>query len=329
MPVPHRAFGPPARPGDTLTTPTASLRRAAGLLVGLSALAACATPAPDDRHERALYLDFSRIVETRQAVEWFVDQREVEEVAPSAMRSSCRVDPALQLRVMAWTEQRIADLGGPARLQFKRDGKAMSDLREVVTLERTLQTLQYAYKHDGDCPFWIEHEAFFTGVHNDEGHFVLLLESGGSGAVLVQKDKISLGGGGSGRALAAWGASEYLTLGIGAEVGGNGTISEEKGGKQDVAATVAVGVPLLLRFIYHERLYDLDLAAVNLGTYTAIEFNPGFRVAVGTGLATVRTGWFMPVGVVQLAYEFHPAGNQLPTTHFFRIGSRFGLDVRF
>jgi len=329
MPVTHRSPGPSAPAGDPHPASNASLRRAAGLLVALSALAACVTPAPDDRQERALYLDVSRIVETRETVEWFVDKHEVEQVAPGAMRSSCRVDPALQLRVMAWTEQRIEDLGGPARLQFKHDGKAMSELREVVTLERTLQTLKYAYEHDGDCPFWIEYDAFFTGVHNDEGHFVLLLESGGSGAVLVQKDKISLGGGGSGRALAAWGASEYLTVGIGAEVGGTGTISEEKGGTQDVAATVAVGVPLLLRFIYHERLYDLDLAAVNLGTYTSIEFNPGFRVAVGTGLATVRTGWFMPVGVVQLAYEFHPAGNQLPTTHFFRIGSRFGLDVRF
>lgn len=297
-------------------------------LLGAS-LVACATPAPDNRHERALYLDVSRIVETRETVEWFVDDREVEAVASGAMRSTCRVDPGLQLRVMEWTEQRIADLGGPARIQFRDQGRPLGELGEVLTLERTLMTLRYAYEHDAQCPFWLEREPFFTGVHNDDGHFVLLLESSGSGAMLIQEDRISLGGGGSGRLLTAFGVSEYLTIGMGAEIGGNGTISEEKSGEQDVAATVAVGVPLLLRFIYHERLYDLDLAILNLGTYTAIDFNPGFRVAIGSGLATVRTGWFMPVGVVQLAYEYHPEGPALPATHFIRVGSRVGLDVRF
>lgn len=290
--------------------------------------AACVSAVPEGRSERALLNDLTRVVETREAVEWFIDQEEIDALTPAAMRSTCRVLPERRLALDTWITQQIEAQGGPSIERFNQ-GVELGDLDETLTLERVQRLLQRAHHRSDECPFWLRPEEPFTGVSTDEGHLVLLLESSGSGALVIQPDRVAIGGGGGGRLLGAWGAAEWLTIGLGAEVGGQGLISEQDTGEQDVAASLVIASPLLLRFIYRDRLYDLDLALVNVSSYRDFTLEPGVRVHLATGLATNRTGWFLPTGVVGLEYEYQPGNPALPETHFIRVRSRFGVDVRF
>ena len=316
----------------------AKMRRAALLVLVWMSVAAGCVHAPEEASERALYLDLERVVSTRErTVEWVVDRAEAEDALPTLLRSVCKVRPERRASLGRWLDAEIEAMGGSAEAVYLREGRDLDAAEEILRLERVRAMLRYAdARAEEDCPFWIEQEEAFRGVHSDAERFVLYLESNGGGWVVFRGDRTYIGGGGSARVSAGFGLSDRLTLMIGAELGGQGIIGGESAGddgeaaaEQEVAANFVVGVPVVVRAVDASRLYDLELAAIALTNPQSDLFQPGGRVLVGTGLATPRLGALMPTAVFMAGYEFYPAASGLPTTHLIRIGTRVGVGVDF
>jgi hypothetical protein len=298
-------------------------------LLSSAGLAACATlPAPDTP-SRALYLDMRRLVESRQRLGWVLDRRELEEAAPTALLSVCRVSPDVREETLGWIGGRLLAEGGSAREVYARAGDDLSAAHEALTLERTLALLTHvASTADADCPFWLTpDDAAFRGVHTSRDRFALILESRGQAGLYALGDRVAFGGGGGGRLMPAWGVSDRFTWALGIELGGSGLIAT--GETQELDAIITTAAPMLFRWYDLSRVYDLEVAAVAFFTTDDVSLLPGGRVSFATGLATPRVGSFMPVGVLQLSYELHPARGVFPMAHVVSVGTRVGFEVDF
>lgn len=292
------------------------------------AAAGCAT-LPDDPVQRALYSDLRQIVDTEQRIGWLVDPYEVKEHAPTALQSVCQVEEAKRLELLDWFDKRIDDEGGPAEEAYEREGKDLGAIDELLTLERMRLLLEYTDEHaEDECPFYYSPDPEFAGVQTDTNRFVGLAESIGGLLVIMTREGVSFGGGGGFRLLPGYGISDRLTLAVGVELGGSGTLTlnPNEEGEQSFSARPYGGVPVLLRL--HDDTWVYDFEAAPLAQYYdgKVTLPPGFRVAFGIGIGSTRIGSFMPIGVGLLGYEFMPAFEDLPATHTIRIGTRVGIN---
>ncbi len=303
------------------------MRRLAGALA-FSALAAVGcVPMPRGSAQRALYRDLRKIVDLRDRTGWVVDRIDVQEVAPSAMRSACQVGEPARLSLASWLDRRIAAEGGPAREAYRKNGNSLRAIDGLVTLERVRAVLGYTNEHAAaDCPFWLTPSPSFAGVEGAARRWVLWLETMGGLSIYTVRDTVTFGGGGVGRLLFTRGVSERLSLGIGAEVGGGGTFPPGDTGGRGLVASFAAAVPILLRFAESAYVYDVEVAPTAWFTEQSVQPRPGVRVATGAGLSTLRVGSIAPHGLLWIGYEYQFALGAEPPVHVFKIGSRVGLD---
>ncbi|MDH5675080.1 MAG: hypothetical protein OEZ06_23320 [Myxococcales bacterium] len=294
-----------------------------GLLLASLTLG-CAT-LPEHAVDRALYVDLRKAVEISGDTGWVLDRVQMEANAESAMGSVCRVEPLVRDRLEAFIGGQIALRGGPAERIHAERGELDG---EVLTLDRTLALLRFANAHVAeDCPFWLEPEPDFEGVQGDAGRAVILLESGGFGALYFEQGDTYLGAGGGGRALFAYGVGRRLTLAAGLEVGGFGGLSDNQEGTRRIDATITAGTPLLLRVTWFSRLLDVELTPVVRFDPGADLLPPGLRATVGGGYAAMRTGSLMPYLVVYAGYEVHPDRDFNIEGHVVMVGTRVGVDI--
>jgi hypothetical protein len=303
-------------------------RLSAALLapLALASLGACAT-LPQDPEERALYVDLRRVIEGESRTQWLVDRVELEEIANPVLRSTCQARPAKRLALRAWLDERILAEGGPAREAY-RETKSLDGLEETLSLERVRLALDYGQAHLDDCPFWLEPDADFRGVHADTDRFILLAESNSGASLTINNKRSRPGGGGSGRVMVGWGVSDGLTLATGAEFGGRGLLSTRP--EDDALSTLfTAGIPLLARFYDVTSVYDLEVAAVAFSPTRSIEPRYGGRAVFAAGVTTVRLGAFMPLAMLQVAYDVYPSSQGEPLTHIVQLGTRVSLDADF
>jgi hypothetical protein len=299
-----------------------------GLALLAVAALGCGTTLPPDRPTRALYLDLRRVVETRQRTEWVADRAEVEALASQTLRSACGATVQTRTSLEQWLDRELAARGGSAEAVWRREGERLTGAtREALTLERVRLLVQHAQAHGpAECPFWLRPSMRFAGVHGDARRFVLLLESAGGGAIVVQEGAVSLGGGGLARALPAWGINDRLTVAMGAEVGAIGSFSTSEDARA-LRASISGAVPVLVRLQDATRIYDFEVALTGRFFDGVSRVQPGVRVSAGLGLSTLRVGAIMPLALLWVGYEVQPALDDLPTTHTFRLGTRVGLDI--
>jgi hypothetical protein len=287
---------------------------------------ACAT-LPDAPVQRALYVDLRKAVELSDDTGWVVDRVQLEANAEDAMRSACQVAPAERDDLDAWISGQLALGGGSAAELYRKHDRDLGAAKDALGLERTRSLLRFAQAHAGeDCPFWLEPDEDFRGVQTDDDRFVLLAETLGFGAVILEDGEAGLGGGGGGRLLLARGLGPRLTVGLGGEVGGIGAFVEDEDGARGIETTFTAGVPLLLRISSFARIFDFEVAArfrVDPGDSLP---PPGVRVSFGGGISTMRSSAFMPYGLLWLGYEYHPAFRDDPADHSMLIGTRVGVD---
>jgi hypothetical protein len=144
----------------------------------LSALSACA-PLPPTVTGRALYIDARKALSGESRLGWTVDRVELEEAAAQVEPSACRVTPAERQALRSWVAARVAASGGPAEAQY-RAGRDIDDLQDVLELERVGALLDQVELHmPEDCPFWVEPDPEFEGLHSSGHRFVLIGESMG------------------------------------------------------------------------------------------------------------------------------------------------------
>jgi hypothetical protein len=288
------------------------------------ALGGCA-PLPESKVQRALYVDLRKAVELSADTGWIVDRLELHGNAEHALNSACRVDPAMRDDLDVWLTGRIALAGGSAEEIYRATGGDMSAASTSLTLERTRALLRYANAHAAeDCPFWLEPDDDFNGVQGDAGRFVLLGETFGYGAVVLERGEAALAGGGAGRLLLGHGLGSRFTLAAGLEVGGMGTFQSVEGERR-IEPTFAIGAPVLLRFTHFSRIVDLEVAPVARFESSDL-LTPGVRVLIGGGLATLRASAFMPYGIIALGYQFQPPDARKPADHSVMIATRVGID---
>lgn len=301
-------------------------RRALALLTLAAALAGCVR-LPADTAERALYLDLRSIVETRSRIDWVIDRNELDEIAPAVMTSTCQTTEATHLALAGWLDGRLAAEGGSAREVWAAAGNDLSAAREALIIERVTAALRYGGERREDCPFWLAPDGDFTGVQANTDRLVILAESMGSGQLVLQEGDANIGGAGLGRLIPAWGITDRLTLGIGAELGVASTFPRTPSGGRSLKAVGTGGIPVLLRVLDGTWRYDLDVAAVTRATreeYKDLRF--GYRVGVGFGLATLRIAGVMPYAMIWAGYEYLAPGAGEAETHILRAGSRVGVN---
>jgi len=294
--------------------------------LSLATLGACAT-GPRGPVERALYGDLAKAVELSDNTGWVIDRVQLENNAEAALRSVCQVAPEKRQALERWLDAQVAEAGGPAADIYRRNGRDLDAVSDVLELERVRALLRYAHERAGaDCPFWLEPDPSFLGVQSDHGRLVLFAETIGYGSLLVDGDDSALGGGGGGRLLAGYGVAPQLTLALGVEAGGSGAFRNNEMGSRSLATTFSAAVPVLARVSSQSRVYDFEVAPVVRFNPGVDAFPPGVRSLVGIGFTTMRAAALMPYALLWLGYEYHPADEQSPADHAVHVGTRVGID---
>lgn len=293
---------------------------------------ACAT-LPPEAPSRALYQDLYKAVQLSEDAGWVVDQVQLQDNLEVALRSLCQTTVQTRAAVDGFLLAQVRARGGPAAAQFANNGGDLDPLSQVLTLERTRSLLHYAQAHLHQCPFYLRPDEEFPGVEGDDGRLVAWFESQGYGAVLLRQGEVELAGGGSGRALLGYGFSPFLTVALGVDVGGSGTLvsgaaagNRASAPAEQLDTALAVATPLALRFQRFSRLLELDLAPVVRFNRGERRLPPGLRATVGVGFSTLRKGDFMPYILLWAAAEARVAKDRAPASTILQLGTRVGLD---
>lgn len=295
-------------------------------LATASVLAACASW-PHDRVERALYADLAKAVELSNDTGWVVDRVQLENNAEDAMRSVCQVAPEKRTSLERWLDAELTLGGGSAAEIYRRSGRDLGAASDALEIERVRALLRYADERaSADCPFWLEPDPNFLGVHGDEGRLVLLAETLGYGSIVLEGGDGALGGGGGGRLLVGHGFGPQVTLALGAEIGGSGAFVDNEKGSRSIETTFSAAVPLLLRISNLSRVFDFEVAPSVRFDPGVDVLPPGVRTSVALGFSTMRSSSFMPYALLWLAYEYHPKDNRGPADHSLHAGTRVGVD---
>jgi hypothetical protein len=294
-----------------------------GLVVSIAA-AGCGAMPPTPA-ARSLYVDAEKVVGTGEQLGWVIDQHEVDEALPEVLPSVCQVPEEDRLSLIRWLEARIEAEGGSAEAVYRANGGDLGEVEDLLELERIHMVLMAAERAAGEhCPFWLETDEDFEGIHGTRG-FTVIAETNGGGGLILRDGQIALGGGGGGRVLPSIGFSETVALGIGVELGGAAAFEETASGSVSVAVQFMGAIPLLLRIRDGLGVIDLEAAPVFRYVDDAVR-TPGFRVAIGYGLSTLRGGGFMPHAILWLGYEFQPPRLDFGAEHSIRLGTRVGID---
>lgn len=295
-------------------------------LLGAALAAGCAT-LPEPPVERALYFDLRSVVETQSRIDWVIDEEHLDEWSTAIMTSACQTPPTSRAALRAWVGERLALEGGSAQAVWAAHGGDLSEAREALALERTRAALDYAERRIDDCPFWLTPRDDFAGVQGNTDRVVWIAESLGSGELASEGGDWRIGGTGLGRLLPAWGVTDRLTIGVGAEAGVGSTFPRSEGGGRGVKPVFAAGIPVLLRVLDGTLRYDLDIAAVTRASRNEFEgLRYGGRIGVGFGAATPRVAGVMPYIMLWGGYRYLLAGAGEPATHGILAGTRVGIN---
>ncbi len=296
------------------------------------ASAGCFTRAPGGGGPvYALHVDLSKIVATRSRAGWEVDAKEVEEGATKALTAVCQTTEVTRADLLAWLDQAILEAGGPVEEAYVLRGRKRRKIRELLELTRMRMVLARAMERAAtDCPFWLEPDERFAGVHGDASRLVLMFESNGSVFLLPAPDgTTTFGGGGSGRLLAGWGFGQYFTLILGAELGGAGTFPADPTGmgERTLVPRFFGVVPLIGRFHYYTFSLDLEVGAGWQLSEADFVPRPGFRAAFAIGASVLRVAGILPYGTLGLVAERYRTAtgeHDLYLGGIYRVG--FNLD---
>lgn len=281
---------------------------------------------PADRAERNLFLDLRKSVELSEGTEWIVDSVQLESNLEDALHSVCQVMPERRANLAAWIGGQIMAAGGTAESQFAATGD-LDGGEDALRLERVRALLLYAdARAASDCPFWLQPREDFDGVQGGDGRAIIMLESMGSGRIVLGNGDVGLGGGGGGRILAGYRFDRSYALLSGIELGGGGSFVEKPSGGQTIETVFNGGVPILLRMTSSSRIFDLEIAAVSSVLSGNDSSRSGVRLSMAGGIGTMRQGSFMPYLLMWLGYEHTPGSGSDHTVHTILLGSRVGLD---
>lgn len=248
----------------------------------------CAPFLPSQPAERALIRDVGRVVDVRQKVGWVVDEDEITAVLPDVLRSACRVDEATRAAGLRWLELEIARRGGPPEAAWRREGKRLDRIEELLFFSRSRLVLARAdaWVREGKCPFWLEPDPKFDGIQVTGRRWIAGAEAGGRLIVGSESGVAGFGAGGGGRLLGGYGLDERHSLFLALEGGGGARFTSVPVGERatipDFLAIFAV--PAVGRRTFgHSGFVEAELGFMAYFNQVAARIEPGFRAGVGVG----------------------------------------------
>ena len=305
-------------------------RRAPLLLTLLLALCACGRRrAPVEPSERALFRDLERQVTVNTTTTgWKIDRLEVDSMLETALDSTCRVDPLSRRTLLAWLDGEIARLGGPVDAAWKRRGKKLRRVDDLLTVTRVRSLLVRAEEMAIDCPFWIEPERPFRGRQISEGKFQLTFGGGGKGIIVKQGDRIDVSAGGAGRLLLGRMFRDGHGVYAGLEVGGSATFpKDDMGTRSSLELAADVVVPVVYRRTFTNSYAEIESGWLGRSTERNwFAFDHGIHLGIAFGARTLRTRFVFPGAVLGVSIErlFLDGDRDLTMV---KIGARVALDL--
>jgi hypothetical protein len=304
------------------------------LLAGaLAVLASCAPILPSHPIERALVQDTVRVVDVRQKVGWFVDEVEVQALLPDVMKSACRVTAPNRAGALAWMDAEIARQGGDPAEAWRRAGKDLDKVADLLLLSRARLVLVRAdeWARAGKCPFWLEPEPAFDGVHVLSHRWTIGIEGGGRLIFGIENGIAGLGGGGGGRVLLGYGLRERLTLFSGLEAGGGARFTQvpigEKAPIPDFVSTFAIPVIARLGFGL-SGFVEPEIGFIAYFNQVEGRLDPGARIACAVGGTALRLQRGpLPRVAFALTIDHSPGWGGRPTVTQISAGFRAGFDL--
>jgi hypothetical protein len=269
-------------------------------------LAACSrTPAPKDPTERALYLDLERQVTVKAATGWGIDKLAIDGMLDSALDSVCRVDALGRRGLRQWLDNEIVRLGGPVEDAWRKRGKKLSKVDDLLELTRVRLLLERADELSLDCPFWLEPENPFRGRQISENRWQVVLGGGGTASALQQGTQQDISAGGSGRLLIGRMFRDGDGLYLGADLGGSAQFPKDAMGAR---TSLELGIDVLAPVVYRHTLLNTfwEVEGGWLGHATEKDwsaFDPGVHIGVAFGGRALRQRFLFPGAALTVAWE--------------------------
>ncbi|MEJ7599258.1 MAG: hypothetical protein WKG01_15235 [Kofleriaceae bacterium] len=284
-------------------------------------------PAPVEPSARVLFRDLERQVTVNAATGWGIDRLEVDGIIEGALDSVCRVEPLVRRALATWIDAEIQRLGGPVDIAWRKRGKQLSAVEDLLVMTRVRLVLGRAEELANDCPFWLEPETPFRGRQISERKFQLTFGGGGKGIVVRQGDRVDFSAGGAGRLMIGRTFRGGHGLFIGAELGGSAAFPKDEAGDR---TSLVIGADLVLPVVYRHTLTNayVELEAGYLGHATEqdwAETDHGIHLGVALGARALRTRFLFPGFAFGISWErTFVAGEDLTS---LKLGGRVTFDL--
>jgi hypothetical protein len=296
--------------------------------VALALLAACTrTPAPKDPTERALFRDLERQVTVAAATGWGVDRIEIDKLLGSALDSVCRVDVLGRRGLNEWLDAEISRRGGPVDEAWRKRGKKLSKVSDLLVLDRVRSLLVRADEASIDCPFWLEPENPFRGRQISGGNWALSFGGGGTASAIRQGDTADISAGGAGRLVFGRMFDDGNGLYFGVELGGSAQVpKDEMTGER---SQVVIGADIVTPIVYRHTLLNtyVEFEAGWLGHTTETDWGTidnGVHVGFAFGGRALRQRFLFPGAALAVAWErLFLDGDDLT---MLKVGARVAFD---
>jgi hypothetical protein len=272
-----------------------------------------------------LIADVRRVVAAEESPGWVIDEVELGDTYPTLLRSVCRAVPAARAAALDRLRAESAALGDPKALYLQSRHELTGEVESSLTAKRRLLAFEHAVVGASrDCPFWLEIDPSFEGLQTDRNRFTINVESGGIAILRETAGDWTLGAGGYGRVLPAYGFGGAWTLLGGGEFGGGALL---RAGDETTGLVVNyfTALPLVARLHDVAWHYDFELAPVALFETDDTDISWGGRVGVAVGINALYTSGFIPWAGVSMAYEYYVESGGRPEAHFIRGGFKAGI----
>lgn len=284
----------------------------------------------DQGAAEAAYLDLELLVYLQERRDWIIDREAIAANIERAAEVFCQLTPEGVRALERIFESKGIEIGQTraAYLSAKNARREVSIDMDRLHEERILMLVKAVKLRAGECPFWLEPQREFAGIHRDAGRLQLLFESMAGAQFLKREDQdLKLGWSAQARMLGIYGVSTRWGMGMGIEAGGATLFPKSPvTGERVIRAQMSAGLPILFRGWYRNFRIDAELAGVARLHYGAAlsEGSAGIRVSAGFGFPSIRVFDLLPHLIFWGGSETYFLGKPMQV---FRLGTRFGINL--
>ena len=291
----------------------------------------CVHPKPPEKSSSVLYRDLQRLVSVENSKGWSIDRIELQELLSDALLSVCAVPVETRDELGKWLSKAELQLGGLPADVYKKNGQDLGGMGRLLEIHRVRLLLNTAVEQaQTDCPFWIQPDTNFRGLHLLDEQWILSLGGGGKLIGVKQGGDYDVNFGGAGRVLVGRGFAEHWALFAGMEFGGGAGFPKDVDGMRGkITILLDTVAQVTLRYQIVNSYFEFEGGYLTQTTETDLsEFSHGYRVGVAYGLQYIRQLLFLPSASFGVSYD-HVYGNSTSSldASYLKFGFRGVFDL--